>query len=117
MNQMAPKFAKQPNALYHSNKVTIYNFGVYDHSLDLLICFLYDETIASKGSNEVVSLLFQVFAELANNGAKYIFLSCDNCSKENKNYLLFVFLTWASEKFDFIIHLLYLEKGMNSYTF
>jgi len=47
--------------------------------------FLWPETVAGRGSNEIGSCLLKCF-ELADMAAKTLVVFSDNCSGQNKNY-------------------------------
>lgn len=54
--------------------------------------FMYDETIAKKGQNDVISFLDYFFKKLLSTNVKKIYRFSDNCSAQNKNNALFQYL-------------------------
>ena len=49
------------SSAYYSTKMSLYNLCIYDLNLKQANCFLWDETIAKKGSEEVSSCLLKWF--------------------------------------------------------
>ena len=106
-----PKMADEPTMLYRLKKMNVRNFGIADHISKEMTCFIYNELIGGKGSNEVMSLLVQYFMCQIKQGKAVFFLSCDNCGKENKNKALFLLLYFISKQFGVVIFLMYHVKG------
>lgn len=46
---------------------------------------MYDESIAKKGQNEVISFIHYYLENLLQQGVKTLYLFSDNCSSQNKN--------------------------------
>ncbi len=65
-----------------------YNFGVYCASMDLLCAFMWNELVAHRGANSVVSCLMKlIFAtRFGRTGAKWSIWWADNCAGQNKNH-------------------------------
>ncbi|KAL5239620.1 hypothetical protein ACI65C_007030 [Semiaphis heraclei] len=53
---------------------------------------MYDETIAKKGKNDVISFINYFLKNLISPNVKEIYLFSDNCSGQNKNNALFQYL-------------------------
>lgn len=53
---------------------------------------MYDEIVAKKSQNEVISLIHYYFKHLLKPGIKKIYIFTDNCSAQNKNNALFQYL-------------------------
>lgn len=54
--------------------------------------FMYDESIAKKGQNEVISFIHYYLENLLQQGVKTLYLFSDNCSSQNKNNALIQYL-------------------------
>lgn len=70
---------------YYKKKISLYNFCVYDLNLKKANCFLWDETTAQKGSNEINSCLYKWFQENKDAGFRHLRIFADNCVGQNKN--------------------------------
>ena len=56
-------------------------------------CYIKNETIASRGTNEVASYMFSYLEEKAKNLEKNIGMLCDNCAPQSKNRF-FITMIW-----------------------
>lgn len=54
---------------------------------------MYDESTATKGQNEVISFLNYYFHNILSPDIQMVYLFSDNCSAQNKNRLLFAYLS------------------------
>lgn len=87
--------------------MTIYDGG--DHQA---YCYVWDETIAKRGANEIASCFLHFFeTKCTNSEIKYFKLWSDNCPGQNKNRLVFAMCVFAATKFGIHITHRYLEKG------
>ena len=78
-----PKLRNQK--AYYKKKVSLFNFCIYDLNQKRANCYLWDETIARKGSNEINSCLFKWVQENKSAGFKHLTIFSDNCVGQNKN--------------------------------
>jgi len=53
---------------------------------------MYDELIAKKGQNEVISFIHYYLENLLQQGVKTLYLFSDNCSSQNKNNAIIQYL-------------------------
>lgn len=67
---------------------------------------MYDETIAKKGSNDVLSFIHYYIEKFVSPNVKILYLFSDNCASQNKNNTLVRFLVTLSHmgRFDSIFH-------------
>lgn len=74
--------------LYYARKLAVYNFTVYESTTKNGFCFLWNETLGKKGSNEIYTALNRYLHLLDQRVSPEIYelsLYCDNCSGQNKN--------------------------------
>lgn len=83
-----------------------YNFCVFLGSTGKSYFFMYDETVAKKGQNDVVSFLHYFIDHYVPTTITKLFMYSDNCSSQNKNQTLaHYFSTIAiNKRFSRIIH-------------
>lgn len=83
-----------------------YNFCIFVASSGKSYFFMYDETVARKGQNDVVSYIHYFINHYVSTTVTKLFLYSDNCSSQNKNHALAQYLYVISEnkKFAKIIH-------------
>jgi hypothetical protein len=54
--------------------------------------FIYDESVAKKSQNEVISFLHFYLQNLLSQGVETLYLFADNCSSQNKNNTIIQYL-------------------------
>lgn len=84
-----------------------YNFCIFAASSRKSYFFMYDETIAKKGANDVVSFLHYFLENFLAPTVRKIYLYSDNCSSQNKNKVLAQYLYTLlanTNRFSEIIH-------------
>lgn len=67
---------------------------------------MYDETVAKKGANEVISFLDHYITNILSQNVKKLYIFSDNCCAQNKNNVMVRYLAGLCkiQKFEFIIH-------------
>lgn len=99
------------SVFYYSRKFSTYNFTIYDLATRDGICYVWDETIAKKGADEVCSCLLKfILAKVAAGATEFRFFS-DNCGGQNRNRFVFGFYAFCANKFKIKITHTFLEKG------
>jgi len=78
--------------VYYKRQLWVYNFCIFSGKTGKYFHFMYDETIAKKGQNDVISFINYFFENFLTPGVKIIYLFSDNCSAQNKNNVLFQYL-------------------------
>lgn len=83
-----------------------YNFCVFAASSRKSYFFMYDETIAKKGANDVVSFLHYFLEHFIAPTVTTIYLYSDNCSSQNKNQVLaqYLYTLANTNRFAKIVH-------------
>lgn len=92
--------------VFYKIQLWLYNFCVHVGSTGKSYFFVYDETTATKGQNEVVSMLWSFFDRIISPEVTDIYMFSDNCSSQNKNYVMVEFLYSLVHmgKFNLIYH-------------
>ena len=72
--------------------MTVYSLGNSD-----AYCYIWNETLANRGSNEISSCVFDFFQKMVAKGVKSITTYSDNCSGQNRNRY-FIAMLWYSHK-------------------
>lgn len=104
-----PKSSK--SAFYYKRKLSCYNFTVFDSTTMQGYCYVWDQTIAKKGSNEVNSSLYHYAEMMSQEGVLILIVYSDNCTGQNKNMYLFCLYYLLAQKFKLTIIHRWLEKG------
>ncbi|CAG4990798.1 unnamed protein product [Parnassius apollo] len=79
------------SVFYYKRKLATYNFTIYDMGKHKGYCYLWDETIGRKGSNEIIET--------------------DSCGGQNKNRTVFAMYAYASRIFNININHYFFEVG------
>lgn len=101
----------ETSSFYYKRKLSVFNFTVFDLGLKKGICYMWPETIAKRGSNEVASCLYNFIQQSTNRGIKDIHLWSDNCGGQNRNRIVFLMYVYCSQKYSIDICHRFLEKG------
>ena len=86
----------------------MYNFSIFDIANKEAICYCYDESIGSKGSNEVASFVFDYIAKKVKTDFRFY---SDNCSGQNRKRYVFAMNVYAAYIFKILIIHHFLEPG------
>lgn len=100
--------------VFYKRQLWSFNFCVHSAKTGKSHYFMYDESTAKKGQNEVISFLNYYFHNILEPGVEMIYLFSDNCSAQNKNKLLFAyFLALINTQTNSIKHIVhrYPEPG------
>lgn len=99
------------SVLYYKRKLSVYNFTVFDAGLKEATCYMWDETIARRGANEVASCLFSFVNDKVKDGVKDFRFWSDNCAGQNRNRIVFFMYLYVSNTFKVDVCHRFLEKG------
>lgn len=99
------------SVLYYKRKLSVYNFTIFDAGSKEAACYMWDETVAKRGANEVASCLFSFINRKAKVGVKDFRLWSDNCAGQNRNRIVFFMYLYVSKLFNIDLCHRFLEKG------
>lgn len=77
--------------VFYKRQLWSFNFCIHAASTGKSHFYMYNESVAKKGQNEVISFLHHYFKNILNPKTKTVYLFSDNCSDQNKN--LFQYLS------------------------
>ena len=80
------------NGVYYCRQLSVYNLGIHSMSSDEGIMHVWDESVASRGADEISSCLLKYCNEKADAGVRVISAYSDACGGQNRNYK--VLLMW-----------------------
>lgn len=95
---------------YYSRKLSTYNFTVFDVDSTKAICYMWYESIAQRGSNEIASCLYKYLEQLGH--VKECIFYSDSCTGQQRNLPFSTMCLYAVEtlEIDQITHN-YFERG------
>ncbi|KAK3918415.1 Neuraminidase, partial [Frankliniella fusca] len=108
-NLICPK--ADTSVFYYKRKLNVSNFTIVDVGRYEDNCYVYDETIGHKGSNEVASFLLHFIERKVAAGVKEFRFYSDNCGGQNKNRNVAALYAYAAAKYGISITHTFLEKG------
>lgn len=86
----------ETNAFYYKRKIGVCNFTVTDIGRSETVCYVYDDTIAKKGPNEVGSFLLDFMKDRLARGIDTFKFYSDNCGSQNRNRFVFALYVLAA---------------------
>lgn len=108
-NLICPK--ANTSVFYYKRKLCVSNFTIVDVGRFEDNCYVYDESIANKGSNEVASFLLDFIQRKVESGMREFRFYSDNCGGQNKNRNVAALYAYAAGKYNIVISHRFLEKG------
>ncbi|RVE40000.1 hypothetical protein evm_015350 [Chilo suppressalis] len=111
MQKVLPSPRAESSAFYYKRHLSVYNFTVYDCTRHDGFCYMWNETIGSKGSNEIASFLLDFIEKKVETGVKKFFFYSDNCAGQNKNQFVFSMMYLAAVRHNIEITYRFLETG------
>lgn len=97
--------------LFYKSKLACYNFTIFDMTTRKGHCYVWDQTIAGRGADEMTSYIFHFVGKLAGEGVLIIIFWSDGCGAQNRNQFLYTMYYLACMKYKIQIIHRYLEKG------
>ncbi|XP_053396810.1 uncharacterized protein LOC128556283 [Mercenaria mercenaria] len=100
------------SSLYYRRRLNSFNLSIYNLGTSDANCYVWNESIASRGACEISSCVYDFLKYSRSRGKqKFIFFS-DNCSSQNKNryYISMLWYAMKTLKLQSIKHK-YLQKG------
>ncbi|CAG9793806.1 unnamed protein product [Diatraea saccharalis] len=101
----------QISIFYYKRKLSAFNFTIFNMGQKKAVCYIWDETIAKRGANEVGSCLLDYIENCSTQGAEEFRFWSDNCAGQNRNRFVFAMFLFAAKKFNVSITHHFLEKG------
>lgn len=80
------------NDAYYKRKLGYYLFNIHMLSNSSSKFYVYDETIAKKGADNVASMLYDFIMFHLPDTVKKLSIFCDSCGGQNKNYVVIRFI-------------------------
>lgn len=90
----------QNSSAFYLRKLSNYNFGVHDEGSKDAHMYLWDETVGSRGCNEIASCLLHYittkYQPLVHGQARQLILWNDRCCGQNNNRMVLLLLIWLA---------------------
>lgn len=96
---------------YYKRKLATYNFTIFDMGKRVGYCYVWNETIGRKGSNEISSFVFDFIKMKVQEGYTEFNFYSDSCGGQNKNRIVFSMYAYASKMFNITTNHHFFEVG------
>ena len=83
---------KTTSDVFYRRQLSVHSFNIHELAGDNAYIYVYNETVARRGSDDVASLLLHFFNNFVPDTVKHLHLFCDGCPGQNKNWTLIRFL-------------------------
>ncbi|KAG6457883.1 uncharacterized protein LOC119190807 [Manduca sexta] len=93
----------QMSVLYYKRKLSCYNFTIYDMAVKQGYCYMWDESVAKRGANEVASCVYDFIKKFVSKGVKEFRFWSDNCAGQNRNRIVFNMYAHVAKECDITI--------------
>ncbi|KAL4153679.1 hypothetical protein QTP88_001512 [Uroleucon formosanum] len=80
------------NDVYYKRQLSMYSFNIHILSSQQSIFYVYNESIAKKGANEVASFIFHFIMNYLDDDVEELQIFCDSAGGQNKNHTIFRFI-------------------------
>lgn len=80
------------NDVYYRRQLSVFSFNIHVLSSNRSVFYTYPETIGNKGSDDVTSMIHHFVYNFLDMNVRHLYLFCDSCGGQNKNYTMFRFL-------------------------
>ncbi|XP_073956134.1 uncharacterized protein [Choristoneura fumiferana] len=101
----------QVSIFYYKKKLSCFNFTLFDMGRKRAVCYMWDETVAKRGANEVSSCLLDFIEANARDGVRFFLFWSDNCPGQNRNRFVYSSYVHAANQFHVSITHRFMEKG------
>lgn len=91
----------QTSEAFYLRQLWCYNLGIYDEVTKTGYMYVWNESIASRGSQEVASCLYKHFEKYIPRDVQQIILRSDTCTGQNRNIKMALMLKKVYSQFDF----------------
>lgn len=78
----------QESALFYKQRLSFYNFTIYELANKDCYCYTWDQTKSKRGASEISSCIFRFLRSCDEKGAESVDLFSDGCFGQNKNSVL-----------------------------
>lgn len=80
------------SAIFYRRRLSVFNFTIYNLGNRNCFCYLWNEIISKRGSNEISTCVANYLHQLDNQGIEEVRLFADGCGGQNKNTIVLAML-------------------------
>lgn len=111
LEEVLPCPSSNESCLYYKRKLSTYNLTVFDYRNGQGHCYVWPETEALRGSNEIASCVFMYLTQLKAEGISQVVLFSDSCGGQNRNrnFLSMLWYVMKQRYFETIEHVFFVS--------
>lgn len=79
----------EASSFYYKRKFATYNLMIYDIGKKMGYCYVWNESEAKRGSNEIGTCLLKFIKHMTKKGVNEFRFYSDNCGGQNRNRFIF----------------------------
>ena len=80
------------NDVFYRRQLSVHAFNIHVLSSNAVFVYMYNETVAKRGADDVCSMLYHFFCESVPNHVHHLDLFCDGSAGQNKNWTMIRFV-------------------------